>query len=270
LSDANLKGATFLKADMNRVNLDGATLTNADLSDAVLHGSTMLGAYCANTNFGGAKIARAYLSYARLTGANFQDAELVSSELVHVDWERADVKGAMFGGLQRLTTLEKSSLKDLGARFLDSSEYIDSMTTEYEQVCQHRSAREDFNERLTNLESTYRRSNDAFERYQIYQSNRDDNGTLLDEQAISSWQTVRNSQRESLRQAREYGDSLDYDRFTHNVDEFAEKLRGLHRNIEQLSEYRKYYEQLWSSSNTTSTEPSGLEKSKSEIAEPVG
>lgn len=137
--------------------------------------------------------------------------------------------------------MERNNLKNQGAVFLDNG--LSDQAILYGEDHWYESAKDDFSIRLSDLEKTYKRSKEAFKRFNIFRSH---GREQLVPDITPDWKKVGKAQNESVQQAKAYLENLDYVRFTNNIDEFIERLRGIHYHIAKLSEYRQYYERLWS------------------------
>lgn len=108
---ADLRGLSFLQADLKTADFRDATVTGDDFSQATLQGSNFYGAEAARANFGQAMMQYANVRHADLQGADFiqtylQHASLTGSNTAGADFTQADVyestgvpSKSRFGGL---------------------------------------------------------------------------------------------------------------------------------------------------------------------------
>lgn len=89
LSEAELRGAYLMEA-----NLRGADLRGADLSEAYLGGADLRRADLSEADLSGANLTRADIRRADLSGANLSGAKLNMVDLRGTDLKEADLSGA--------------------------------------------------------------------------------------------------------------------------------------------------------------------------------
>lgn len=94
LSNASLNNSSLIEANLSRANLDGANLTGADLRGANLTGASVIGA-----NFTKANLAKTNLSLARLVPRNPKQDNLSESPASPVSFDRANLTGTFFMGV---------------------------------------------------------------------------------------------------------------------------------------------------------------------------
>ena len=89
LSEAELRGAYLMGANLRRANLIGA-----DLSEAYLGGANLRGADLSEADLRRANLTRANLRKADLSGANLSGAKLNRVDIRGTDLKEADLSGA--------------------------------------------------------------------------------------------------------------------------------------------------------------------------------
>ena len=95
LSDANLRNALLMFADVRGSNLSRANLIDADLSHADLGGANLSDADLGGANLGSADLACANFSDVDLRGANLNSAGLRATNLTGADLREADLTEAV-------------------------------------------------------------------------------------------------------------------------------------------------------------------------------
>jgi uncharacterized protein YjbI with pentapeptide repeats len=88
---ADLRGVSFLQADLKTADFRDATVTGDDFSQATLQGSNFYGAEAARANFG-----QAMMQYANVRDANLQNADFTQTYLEHASLTGSNTSGADF------------------------------------------------------------------------------------------------------------------------------------------------------------------------------
>jgi len=96
LRNANLGGAIFRNAALDRADLTGAVLRNTNLGGANLKNAILDSADFTDANFTDADLRNARLDSAVLTGANFTDADFRNANLIGSILDSAVLTGADF------------------------------------------------------------------------------------------------------------------------------------------------------------------------------
>lgn len=125
LSDAYLNGTDLGSAKLNYANLSRANLGNANLTSADLFGANLI-----NASLEDADLSNANLNYANLVGTSLIDANLNNAKLRHADlsdtdlWSvnlnGADVQNTRFNHAKGISEELKNDLIQRGAIFEDS------------------------------------------------------------------------------------------------------------------------------------------------------
>jgi uncharacterized protein YjbI with pentapeptide repeats len=89
--DADLRGVSFLQADLKTADFRKAIVTGDDFSQATLQGSNFYGAQAARADFG-----QAMMQYANLRNANLQGASFIQTYLEHASLTGSNTSGADF------------------------------------------------------------------------------------------------------------------------------------------------------------------------------
>jgi uncharacterized protein YjbI with pentapeptide repeats len=89
--DADLRGISFLQADLTTADFRKAIVTGDDFSQATLQGSNFYGAQAARANFG-----QAMMQYANVRDANLQGADFIQTYLEHASLTGSNTSGADF------------------------------------------------------------------------------------------------------------------------------------------------------------------------------
>jgi hypothetical protein len=88
---ADLRGVSFLQADLKTADFRHATVTGDDFSQATLQGSNFSGAQAARANFG-----QAMMQYANVRDANLRGADFIQTYLEHASLTGSNTSGADF------------------------------------------------------------------------------------------------------------------------------------------------------------------------------
>ncbi len=88
---ADLRGLSFLQADLKVADFRYSIVTGDDFSQATLQGSNFYGAQAAGANFG-----QATMQYANLRSANLQGADFIQTYLQHATLNGSNTSGADF------------------------------------------------------------------------------------------------------------------------------------------------------------------------------
>jgi uncharacterized protein YjbI with pentapeptide repeats len=88
---ADLRGISFLQADLKTADFRYAIVTGDDFSQATLEGSNFYGARAARADFG-----QAMMQYANLNDADLQGAQFVQTYLQHATLTGSNTSGADF------------------------------------------------------------------------------------------------------------------------------------------------------------------------------
>ena len=88
---ADLRGISFLQADLKTADFRFAIVTGDDFSQATLYDSNFYGAQAAHADFG-----QAMMQYANLHHANLQGADFIQTYLEHATLGGANTSGANF------------------------------------------------------------------------------------------------------------------------------------------------------------------------------
>ena len=109
---ADLRGVSFLQADLKTADFRFANVTGVDFSQATLYDSNFYGAQAARANFG-----QAMMQYANLHHANLQGADFIQTYLQHATLGAANTSGADFtqADTYKATGLPSSSSSGAGA-----------------------------------------------------------------------------------------------------------------------------------------------------------
>jgi len=98
LAGADLRGAVLERAALTRADLRGANLTEADLERAFLEDADLRGANLTGADLQFTSMPGANLERARLIGANLRGAHLEHADLRGTDFEGANLYGASLDG----------------------------------------------------------------------------------------------------------------------------------------------------------------------------
>jgi hypothetical protein len=131
-----------------------------------------------------------------------------------------------------------NSSRDSAMPISDSSE---------EEARRFATSKEDFEDRLEDLQRTYERTDKAFNRLNRHLNRRGDYQFLNREK--NDWKIIQTSEKQHLDQASEYLEGLTVEKLIAGETEFKKKIRGLHHSIKQLGNYRRHYEEIWASPN---------------------
>ena len=95
LSEVDLRGASFHRADIDGGDLSDTDLADADFTGATLYGTYMYRANCQQSNFTGALLQGVVLDKANMRGANLMEAKLLMDNMnLACSLRGADLSGA--------------------------------------------------------------------------------------------------------------------------------------------------------------------------------